>query len=139
MEKNKKDKERKKKRFSKAKYGDFIRRFYRLMPTAELAELLGVEPRQVSDFAYRNNCDGCLGKAVFDITFTFSPVMLSNGGYVSCEAVYDETATGIRSLTTEKQASDAIYNLQGVRLDNLQKGLNIIKSKNGSTQKVYVK
>lgn len=62
MEKNKKDKERKKKRFSKAKYGDFIRRFYRLMPTAELAELLGVEPRQVSDFAYRNNCDGCLGK-----------------------------------------------------------------------------
>ena len=62
MKKNMKDKERRKKRFSKAKYGDFIRRFYRLMTTAELAKKLGVEPRKISDFIYRNNCEEWAGK-----------------------------------------------------------------------------
>ena len=62
MENKMKDKEQRKKRFSKAKYGDFIRRFYRLMPTAELARRLGVESRKISDFIYRNNCEEWAGK-----------------------------------------------------------------------------
>ncbi|MBO4215168.1 MAG: hypothetical protein J5888_02395 [Bacteroidaceae bacterium] len=49
-------------RFSKAKHGEEIMRLYRTMPTAELAERLGLEPRQISDFIYRNNCEGWAGK-----------------------------------------------------------------------------
>ncbi len=87
-----------------------------------------------NDATYEVNMPNGLDKAVFDITFSFSPMGLNNGYNVSCDAVYDETATGIRSMVTEKQTSDAIYNLQGVRLDKLQKGLNIVDGK-----KIYVK
>jgi len=69
-------------------------------------------------------------KAVFDITFTFSPVAaLSNGFNVTCDVVFDELITGISSIATEKQNGEAIYNLQGVRLEKLQKGLNIVGGK----------
>ena len=80
------------------------------------------------------NLPNGLEKATFDITFTFSPLGLENGYNVSCGAVYDDITTGIRSMATEKQASDAIYNLQGVRLNKLQKGLNIVGGK-----KIFVK
>ena len=49
-------------RFSKALYGEKIMRLFRLMPTAKLARLLGLKPRQVSDFAFRNNFEESLGK-----------------------------------------------------------------------------
>ena len=62
MEKNMKDKQQRKKRFSKAKYGEVIRRLYRLMTTAELAKRLGLEPRKISDFIYRNNFEDWAGK-----------------------------------------------------------------------------
>ena len=70
-------------------------------------------------------------KAVFDITFTFCPVAaLSNGYNVTCDVVFDEqTTTGISSMAADKQTGDAIYNLQGVRLEKLQKGLNIVGGK----------
>ena len=42
--------------------GPKIREWYAWMPTAEVARRLGLKPRQVSDFAYRNNFEGCLGK-----------------------------------------------------------------------------
>ena len=42
--------------------GPKIRKWYAWVPTAELARRLGLKPRQVSDFAYRNNFEGCLGK-----------------------------------------------------------------------------
>ena len=42
--------------------GPEIRKWYARVPTAELARRLGLKPRQVSDFAYRNNFEGCLGK-----------------------------------------------------------------------------
>ena len=51
-----------KRRFSKAKYGATVMRLFRLMPTAQVARMLGLEPRKVSDYAYRNNYERCLGK-----------------------------------------------------------------------------
>ena len=68
-------------------------------------------------------------KAVFDITFTFSPLGLSNGFNVTCDVVFDELTTGISSMTANSQAGETIYNLQGVRLEKLQKGLNIVGGK----------
>lgn len=70
-----------------------------------------------------------LDKAIFDITFYFSPLGLSNGFNVSCDVVYDEATTvGINSMAASKQ-NETIYNLQGVRLNKLQKGLNIVGGK----------
>ena len=62
MAKNNSNHEKAKMRFSKTKYGEFIRRLYRLMKTADLARLLGLEPRKISDFVYRNNFEKWAGK-----------------------------------------------------------------------------
>ena len=42
-----------KQRFSKKKFGKFIKENYRFRKTAELAEILGVETRRVSDYVHR--------------------------------------------------------------------------------------
>ena len=57
MGKRKNEHEQPQRRFSKALFGEFIMRHFRFMPTAELARLLGLKPRQISDFIYRNNYD----------------------------------------------------------------------------------
>ena len=57
MEKNKKDKDRRKKRFSKAKYGEEIMRLYRTMPTAELAERQGLTVKQITNFVHRESTE----------------------------------------------------------------------------------
>ena len=46
--------------------------------------------------------------------------------------------TGIRNINTNAAEADvpAIYNLQGHRLQTMQKGLNIIRTKDGKTKKV---
>ena len=46
--------------------------------------------------------------------------------------------TGIRNINTKAAEADvpAIYNLQGHRLQTMQKGLNIIRTKDGKTKKV---
>jgi hypothetical protein len=62
MKKRKNQNEQPKQRFSKELYGDIIRRLFRLMPTAKLARLLGLEPRKVSDYIYRNNEKEWAGK-----------------------------------------------------------------------------
>ena len=68
--------------------------------------------------------------AVYDITFTFSPLGLSNGYNVACDVVYDEpTTTGINSMAADKKAAEGIYNLQGQRVMNAQKGLYIINGR----------
>ena len=51
---------RKGRRFREKEDGEMIRRWYARMPTA--ARRLGLEPRKVSDFAHRNNFEGCLKK-----------------------------------------------------------------------------
>ena len=54
--------EQPKRRFNKKVDGEMVRRLFHLMPTAKLARMMGLKPRQVSDFAYRNNFEECLGK-----------------------------------------------------------------------------
>ena len=49
-------------RFNKKTDGEMIRKYFAKMPTAELARMMGLEPRKVSDFAHRNNFEGCLKK-----------------------------------------------------------------------------
>lgn len=53
----------------------------------------------------------------------------------------DDYATGIKEVATPAvaPAAEGIYSLSGVRLNSLQKGINIIKSADGSTKKVMVK
>lgn len=48
--------------------------------------------------------------------------------------------TGIRNINTNATEADvpAIYNLQGHRLQTMQKGLNIIRTKDGKTKKVML-
>ena len=48
--------------------------------------------------------------------------------------------TGIRNINTNAAEADvpAIYNLQGHRLQTMQKGLNIIRTKDGKTKKVML-
>jgi len=62
MKSKKEQNEQPRRRFNKAKYGEIIRRLYRLMRTADLARMLGLMPRQVSDFIYRNNYEEWAGK-----------------------------------------------------------------------------
>lgn len=62
MKNKRNDNERPRSRFSKKKYGEIIMRLFHLMPTAELARMLRLLPRQVSDFAYRNNFEKSLAK-----------------------------------------------------------------------------
>ena len=53
---------RKGRRFREKEDGEMIRKYFAKMPTKELARMLGLEPRKVSDFAHRNNFEGCLKK-----------------------------------------------------------------------------
>jgi len=49
--------ERPRRRFRKAVDGEIIRRNYRLMPTAELAQRLGLTEKQVENYVYRENLE----------------------------------------------------------------------------------
>ena len=57
MEKKKRDDKKPKQRFSKDKYGEFIRKNYATRKTAELAEILGLEEKPVKDYAYREKSE----------------------------------------------------------------------------------
>ena len=52
MKKNK-NYEKPKQRFSKAKFGEFIKKYFSNNKTSEVAEILGVETRKVSDYVHR--------------------------------------------------------------------------------------
>ncbi len=57
--------------------------------------------------------------------------------FVSQEA-YDEFISGVNKVVSNDNGEEAIYDLNGVRLPALRKGINIVKSGNG-VKKVYVK
>lgn len=61
MKKNKKngqsEKVRKGRRFNKEVDGPVIRRWYAVMPTAELAERMGLTVRQITNYVYRWNSE----------------------------------------------------------------------------------
>ena len=54
--------EKKGRRFNEKVDGEMIRRYFAKMPTKELARMMGLTARQVSDFAHRKNFEGCLKK-----------------------------------------------------------------------------
>ena len=49
------------------------------------------------------------------------------------------STTAIEQLETTADSKAEYYDLQGHRLQNLQKGVNIIRYSNGTTKNVYVK
>ncbi len=54
---------------------------------------------------------------------------------LTTEVIY----TGIENATVNDNATEKYYSVDGYRLQHLQKGLNIVKSSNGTTKKVFVK
>ena len=57
-----KENEKTGRRFREKTDGEMVRRWFALMPTKDLAQMMGLKTRQVSDFAHRNNFEGCLKK-----------------------------------------------------------------------------
>ena len=53
--------------------------------------------------------------------------------------IFDDGATGINGVDAADAEIEAIYTVNGVKVNSLQKGLNIVKMSNGKTQKVFVK
>jgi len=62
MEKNKRNDKKPKQRFSKEKYGEFIRKNYATKETAVLAEATGLTVRQIKNYVYRNNLENWASK-----------------------------------------------------------------------------
>ena len=59
---------------------------------------------------------------------------------MNVEAVFGEKpAAGINGITTTQNGKVEVYNVNGVRLNGLQKGLNIVRSADGKVKKVLVK
>ena len=60
--------------------------------------------------------------------------------YYGCTAVFGEEFTGINNVTSEFDNQPVqIYNLNGVRMNALQRGINIVRNANGKTMKVVKK
>lgn len=51
----------------------------------------------------------------------------------------DEEGTGIDSMNNEEVKVVGIYNLNGIRLDDMQEGVNILHMSDGTTMKVIIK
>lgn len=80
--------------------------------------------------------EGCDYKARF--------VFIANQKYVLLNATLhflsqEDYVTGINAAPANAPVAEGIYSLSGVRLNSLQKGINIVKSADGSTRKVLVK
>ena len=49
--------ERAKRRFNKKVDGEMVRRLFHLMPTAELARMMGLTVKQIENYVYRHNTE----------------------------------------------------------------------------------
>ncbi len=68
-------------------------------------------------------------KATCNIIFKFNPeATFENGFHVDCAVEVVSVTTGIQTVNTTNAAT-VIYSLQGIRLNQLQKGVNIINGK----------
>jgi len=71
------------------------------------------------------------------MTDAFKPVMESGSMRV---VLLDEVETGINEIENgELKMENSIYNLQGQRLNEVKKGLNIVRGRNGENKKLIVK
>ena len=55
MKKNQYDKEQPRRRFCEKTDGPEVRRWYAVMPTAELAERMGLKLKQIENYVYNHN------------------------------------------------------------------------------------
>ena len=60
----------------------------------------------------------------------------ANGSVMNADMAVPTVATGINTAITDKTATRSIYNANGMRLNGMQKGLNIIEMQNGKRVKV---
>ena len=60
----------------------------------------------------------------------------ANGSVMNADMAVPTVAAGINSTLTDKTATRSIYNVNGMRLNGMQKGLNIIEMQNGKRVKV---
>lgn len=60
----------------------------------------------------------------------------ANGSVMNADMAVPTVAAGINSALTDKTATRSIYNVNGMRLNGMQKGLNIIEMQNGKRVKV---
>ena len=69
-----------------------------------------------------------------------SLVELKNDGVSSRDEVdkYKKVSTGINSVTTRSEIQN-VYSIGGIKIEELRKGINIVKMKDGTTKKVLVK
>lgn len=79
---------------------------------------------------------GTLGAKIFDI-------YVANAGEESqklLDQLNEEYTNGIQDVSVaSKKVATGIYNLNGIRMNNLQRGLNIVVSGDGNVKKVLVK
>ena len=59
--------------------------------------------------------------------------------YVAGTLTITASQTGIEEIMSNANGGVMIFTIDGKRVDNLKKGLNIVKLKNGTTRKVVVK
>jgi len=54
---------------------------------------------------------------------------------------YEQQATGVNTVNTNSGVAKvkAVYNINGARLNGLQRGINIVRMTDGTTRKVLVK
>ena len=98
---------------------------------AEIAEALGNKVHVKIVEAYSKD-----GKLYAKMTL---PVTIEDAT-MNVEAVFGEKpAAGINGITTTQNGKVEVYNVNGVRLNGLQKGLNIVRSADGKVKKVLVK
>ena len=86
---------------------------------------------------YRVN-EGQDYKASFIFIANQKSVMLNATMHFVSQEAYDEFISGVNKVVSNDNGEEAIYDLNGVRLPALRKGINIVKSGNG-VKKVYVK
>jgi hypothetical protein len=100
---------------------------------------------KVGDYVLQNHDGRVAFYRVGDSSESVKPTVKAYRCYLTASAneakafFFDNEATGINGVDTADAEIEAIYTINGTRVNNLQKGLNIVKMSNGKTQKVYVK
>lgn len=87
--------------------------------TIKARDLMGVLP---TDYAWPEKAAKLTGILVYNVTDWFLMP-------VSADAIVAETGTGIASVSAESAAGMQIFNMQGVRRSQLQRGLNIVNGR----------
>ena len=80
-------------------------------------------------------CTSLQGAVPYDASKTDASMANPETGYFT-----KKESTGVATVTTDGDANiQAIYSTDGKRLNELQRGLNIIRMSNGTTQKILRK